>query len=443
MTIRAVLIAALLATAAPHAIGQPAGAAQDTVRPDAVDLSYRPVHGPTPLQDQVFYLLTLIEQDPAAHAAFAADPVLGDIRAAIAARLKDAAHACEVTVEAVANQGSMPEDAIRCTPGAALRTDSETKQASDAAGRLFDSSSAVRKLVSEHMRPSGYFERYAALDDRALFVTAWDDAQAGIDRLIHVYGLGEAPRYPSIDGVIYPADDYYYRGFLADLIRDTNAHPNAPDMAYGQVLGLGLALMEANRRDDAVRQLALQEKENAATYARLRQIDWTAFPYAAVLAPGQSPEVAYEPLNPNAKLRIRKAVELFEAGKAPVIVVSGGRLRPTGTPYTEAQEMKRYIMEAYGIAEDCILIDALARHTTTNLRNTARLLFRVGAPADRKSLVAGEQVPYIVSDVFRERNMEELGYLPYTLHDRLAFDVLEFSPSLTSLHRDARDPMDP
>ena len=417
------------------------------VRPErdagGVDLAYLPVQGPPPLQDEVFYLLTLIEQDPAARAGFAADPDLGTLRTALAGRLSKAADACELAIEAVANRFPMPAEVVDCTPAAALRTEDETRRASEAVGRLFDSSPAIRALVREHMRPSGYFQLYADMDDRTLFVRAWSDAQAGIDRLIRVYGLGEAPRYPSIDGVIYPVDGNYYRALLANLVRDADARPNAPDMPYGQALGLGLQLMKANRRDDAVRQLRLQEKENAPAYQRLARIDWGDYPYIAILAPGHSPEVAYEPLNPNAKLRIRKAMELFEAGEAPVIVVSGGSLRPAGTVFTEAVEMKHYIMSEYGVPEDAILIDTLARHTTTNLRNTARLLFRVGAPADRKSVLVGDQTPYVLSEVFRKRNMDELGYMPFIPHERLAFDVVEFSPALTSLHRDATDPMDP
>ena len=441
--LRLILTSALLLFSASCAAAQ-SDTTDGVVREaGTVDPAYRQVHGPSPLEDEIFYLLTLIEQDPAARAAFAADPEMGSIRAAIASRMAKAADACELAIEAVSNARQMPAEAAACTPGAALRTETETRQAGEAAGRLFDQSAAVRHLVQAHMRPSGYFQRYDGLDDRALFVRAWDDAQAGIDRLIRVYGLGEAPRYPTIDGIIYAADGNYYRALLADLVRDADARPNAPDMPYGQTLGLGLKLMDANRRTDAVQQRRLQEKENAPAYERLRQIDWEAYPYAAILAPGHSPEVAYEPLNPNAKLRIRKAMEMFEAGKAPVIIVSGGRIRPPGTAYTEALEMKRYVMSEYGVPEDAILIDALARHTTTNLRNTARLLLRVGVPAGRKSLVVGDQVPYILSDVFRQRNLDELGYLPFTLHDRLAFDVLEFSPVMTSLHRDATDPMDP
>ena len=64
-------------------------------------------------------------------------------------------------------------------------------------------------------------------------------------------------------------------------------------------------------------------------------------------------------------------------------------------------------------------------------------------PAAKPSLVVGEQVPYIVSALFRTRNENELGYVPYVLGKRLAFNLLEFTPPTEALHRDASDPMDP
>ena len=89
-----------------------------------------------------------------------------------------------------------------------------------------------------------------------------------------------------------------------------------------------------------------------------------------------------------------------------------------------------------------ILIDPIARHTTSNMRNAARLIFSSGAPFGMKSLVTG-QVSYIGSAGFAARNRRDYGYVPYVLHDRLDFDTYEFTPVPASLHREATDPMDP
>jgi hypothetical protein len=104
--------------------------------------------------------------------------------------------------------------------------------------------------------------------------------------------------------------------------------------------------------------------------------------------------------------------------------------------------MKHYLMEHYHVPEDAILIDPVARHTTTNMRNAARLLLRVGAPEDKRSLVTG-QVSSIVSGPLKERQMRDQGYIPFQLGDRIDFNTVEFMPLPVSFHRDASDPMDP
>lgn len=437
------LLVGAAASAAAHAVPVPSAA---SIAWDArVDLNYRPLTSRSGVQDLNFYLLTLLEQTPEALTALNADPALVAIRQAASARALTAARACEATVDA-AGQDVAEGVPSACTVQALRWTDAERAQAGEAAGRLYDRSAAVRRLVVEHMRPSGRFQRDAALDDRALFVRAWTEAHEAIDRIIRVYALGEAPRYADIDSVIYPVDGRYYQGFLVQLVREVARRADqagpAPRPAYDLPRAFALELMVANKRDDAVRQTELQTRENAATLARLANVRWADFPYAAILVPGYSPEVAYEPLNPAAKLRIRRGVEHFRADKAPVIIVSGGTLRPAGTPYNEALEMKRFLIAHHGVPADAILIDPVARHTTSNMRNAARLIFAMGAPREMKSLVTG-QVSYIGSPGFAARNQRDYGYVPYVLHQRLDFDTYEFSPVPASLHREATDPMDP
>lgn len=438
----AVLLGATAAAApARAAVTETSAAAPSTAWDARVDLSYRPLSSPSGVQDLNFYLLTLLEQTPEALAALTADPELEAIRRAAAQRALAAAAACEASVEA-AGQAVAEGVPSACTVQVLRWTDEERARSAQAVGRLYDRAPAVRRLVVEHMRPSGRFHRDAALDDRALLVRAWTEAHEAIDRIIRVYALGEAPRYADIDSVIYPIDGKYYQGFLVQLVREVARRADRPGPAYDLARAFALELMDANRRDDVVHQTDLQTRENAATLARLSGVRWADFPYAAILVPGYSPEVAYEPLNPAAKLRIRRGVEHYRAGKAPVIIVSGGTLRPAGTPYNEALEMKRFLIAHHGIPADAILIDPVARHTTNNMRNAARLIFGSGAPLGMKSLVTG-QVSYIGSPGFAARNQRDFGYVPYVLHDRIDFDTFEFTPVPASLHREATDPMDP
>ncbi len=78
------------------------------------------------------------------------------------------------------------------------------------------------------------------------------------------------------------------------------------------------------------------------------------------------------------------AVKRYRQGLAPLLLVSGGAVHPKRTPYNEALEMKKELMNVYGIPARAIIVEPHARHTTTNFRNAARLVYRYGIPADKK-----------------------------------------------------------
>lgn len=413
----------------------------NTMLVEGVDLGYRPLVGPSLLQDENFYFLTLLEQVPDANRAMRAEPGLETIRQAVVARVTAAVEACQAEYS---YRGADPQEGRQaaCTPHALRLTDTERQQSIAAIGRLYDRSPAVRRLVTGHMRPSGRFHRDAELNDRALFIKAWSEALDGVDRIIRVYGLGEKPRYADIDSIIYDANSRYYRSVLALSIWEVGREVETTPTAYRPALDYALALMEINRRDDAVRQLKLQETTNAATFAYLAGVRWGDYLYAAIIVPGWSPMIAYEPLNPGRKVALRTAVRLFRAGRAPLIIVSGAQLRPIGTEWAEAFEMKAYLVEELGIPSDRVLINPLSRHTTTEIRDNGRMLFRTGAPLDKKSLYISEGA-YIGSKELEDRFLRDQGYLPWTLLERQDFTTLEFIPTLKSLHREATDPMNP
>ena len=107
--------------------------------------------------------------------------------------------------------------------------------------------------------------------------------------------------------------------------------------------------------------------------------------------------------------------------------------------------MKKELMTRYHVPASAIIIDPYARHTTTNLRNATRLLFRAGAPLGRPVLVVTSQgqSASIEAEAFRKRNDDELGYQPMTVVRRLSPNDLVMTPNITSLHADPRDPLDP
>src|SRR6185436_19493584 len=125
--------------------------------------------------------------------------------------------------------------------------------------------------------------------------------------------------------------------------------------------------------------------------------------------------------------------------KAPLIIVSGGHVHPMQTPYCEAIEMKKYLMEKYKIPEASILVEPQARHTTTNFRNAGRLAFRYRIPAGRTALVTSSEshIASSTSEDFRTRCQNELGYFPMEFIKRISPVEAEFKPSVVSLFFDA------
>jgi hypothetical protein len=109
--------------------------------------------------------------------------------------------------------------------------------------------------------------------------------------------------------------------------------------------------------------------------------------------------------------------------------------------------MKKYLRSAHGIPDEALLVDPHARHTTTNLRNVSRLLYRGGVPTDRPLLVTSDfgQSLYIGywKGMFGPRCKNELGYLPWrSLVPISKYDAC-MVPVAVSLHADGRDPLDP
>jgi uncharacterized SAM-binding protein YcdF (DUF218 family) len=111
--------------------------------------------------------------------------------------------------------------------------------------------------------------------------------------------------------------------------------------------------------------------------------------------PGQVGEsgVSESNLSPAGRLRDELAAKRFRDGKAPFLIVSGGFVHPIRTEFSEAIEMKHDLMTRFGIPADSIIVDPHARHTTTNMRNAARLMYRYGIPFDKTALVTTDPWP--------------------------------------------------
>ena len=266
----------------------------------------------------------------------------------------------------------------------------------------------------------------------------------GINTILRDYGLAQVPRYPQIDGA-GPIDPLELRARVqaADWLARTPRARSA--QAIDPSVDFALALLDGSDRTDAIGFDPLTGGRNAAATARARRLDWTRWHYTALILTGVGPETPDMPLSPYGKYHIRLAAERFARGDIATIIVTGGRAHPRATRFTEAEQMRQALIDRYGIPADAILIEPYARHTTTNLRNAARLLAAVGAPFDREALIVCNpgQSEMITSAAFAQRNQSELGYMPGRIGARLSPTEVEFRPSPSSLRIDPRDPLDP
>jgi hypothetical protein len=266
----------------------------------------------------------------------------------------------------------------------------------------------------------------------------------GLNVILGTYGLGQVPAYPAIDGAgtISPAER---RAWLQAALWLSQAQRAGSLQSLDPSFDFALALLDGSARTDALGFLPLDRGMNEAAFARARRIDWSDFRYSALIVTGIGPELDSMPLSPGGKYHLRLAAEQFAKGEAAFIIVSGGRAHPFNTPFAEAVEMRAALIERYGIPANRIVIDPHARHTTTNMRNAARLLMDMGAPLAQDTLIICNplQSAAIESAAFVQRNMRELGYAPGTAGTRISPTALEWRIALAAARIDPRDPLDP
>lgn len=303
----------------------------------------------------------------------------------------------------------------------------------------------AKALITDHMRKSGRFARHAALADVDLLSAAWRDMAAGMNHVIAVYAKGAPPRYPKIDAFIFDIANPEYTNVLKAQGVASAASGQSGDTVFDPALRYAAGLLRMNERTEAAPFRPLLGGENAAAVARVRATAWADHPYPALLVFGHGPEDAQSRTGVMGHIRMGIAAAMFKRGVAPFIVVSGGNVHPNRTPFNEAVEMKRLLIEQHGIPADRILIEPHARHTTTNLRNCARLLLAAGFPADRPSLIVSDHltIKYIASPLLAERSLQEMGIAPGKIAPGPdQFSVL-FTPDPTAFHVEPLDPLDP
>ncbi|MEJ1238034.1 YdcF family protein [Chryseolinea sp. T2] len=304
---------------------------------------------------------------------------------------------------------------------------------------------AFDKVIDGHLRPSGYYQRFAGMSNSVLLAKAWNQCFYGMDYIVNQYGLGKRMRYPHIDSVSYVVTSRVYRIVLKDIMASLDEVNAGFDVFYKPSLAVAMQLMQANDRDEPARLEPLEKGINKMAFDQIKKTDWKKYRYAVIVLPGAGPSLSTTPVSPDGKIHCDVAARRYLAGDAPFIIPTGGYCYPFQGPYNEAVEMKKYLMEKYDIPASAIIVEPQARHTTTNIRNSIRLMVRYGIPIDGPSLfvTSMSQTKYSAADAFDARNKRELGYVPYTRKKQLSNHVIEFYPMMESLHMDPYDPLDP
>ena len=381
---------------------------------------------PRPVQDKNFYLLSLFQRNRSVRRLLSQNKALKALATAKVSALKKAA-SC---------------DSVSCFDES-VRLDASTIETVAAELEKLAKAPKFKLLAKNDLRPSGVFVKYSHQSDQQMVSSAWKDAAAGLNRILNVYCLGKDPRYPAIDKVSFDVSTDAYR----DLLKAKTAEIKftADPLFFEPTLNFALKLLEINRRDEAARYEPLETGENKAAVQNLKNIKWSDYPYSFILVLGSGGLDLTTRLSPIGARRTDVGAQLFLQHKAPLIIVSGGHVHPMQTPYCEAIEMKKYLMEKYKIPEASILVEPQARHTTTNFRNAGRLAFRYRIPAGRTALVTSSEshIASSTSEDFRTRCQNELGYFPMEFIKRISPVEAEFKPSVVSLFFDANDPLDP
>ena len=301
----------------------------------------------------------------------------------------------------------------------------------------------IDKLLNQKIKPSGNYTLFHSLSNKELWLKCWDRYFITVNYCIDVYGLGKKIRYPAIDSASYDVKSEKYQGMLQSILDKSNCKDDAP--FYEAPLKVALALLELNGRDEAIRYEPIGFNQNRTAKNKVRRTDFSIYQYSAIIVPGEGPDKYGIRISDESKKRCRLSVERYNLKKAPFIIVSGGNCHPFRTEFNEAEEMKRFLVDSLKIPASAIIMDPHARHTTTNFRNASRYIIEYGFPLDKPVMLVTtlQQADYIANPKFGDRNMLELGYLPYQNLKRLSSLEFSFLVTRNVLTRDAVDPLDP
>ena len=399
------------------------------------DKSYTYIQSSNSVQDRNFYWATLVESNQNIKSLIQNDTDLSDFFAIAKNRLNTIANKSNATASEYAT---------------ALKfTNQEITNISLGLKKLIEKNvSAFITFSDRQIGPSGAFIQFKDVKniDR-LHQLILEEMLLGINQIINVYCKGDDPLYPIIDSISYDVNSVQFKSLLKDLVNNLNNNSNQNQLFYQPFLKFALGVLNINDRDEAGRYYPMRSSVNKEVFNHISTINWDSYEYSMIVVLGDSPNSPGD--LPNISIggmaRADHGVELYQQGKAPLLVFTGGHLTPVHTPYSEAIEMKKYVMDKYNIPENKILVDPHSRHTTTNMRNVGRLIFKYSIPVSKKGVISTSKShsEYVSSDRYLTRSQNEMKHIPFVLYNRLSDFDIEFTSHIEVLHLDSTDPLDP
>jgi hypothetical protein len=399
--------------------------------------NYQLITGRNIIQSKNYYLLTLMQELPEVKQLLINDAVL----VSIAKRKSDSLSA---------SFGDCGKDAM-CYVNRMKFSESEIQLISDRLALMYSPNNALGKLVRNHLIPSGCYILFQNLSPKEMLIKAWEQDAQGVNYCIGVYAAGNKPNYPNIDSIslgirdsknpaLYSAS---YAGFLYNTSSVVALENSGNPLFFLPSITCALHFLEMNEREQAADFEPMAKGENRFAVEKIKNIKWSDYKYSVILIPGAGPDDPKVALSAEGMLRCRLAALLYKQGLAPFIVSSGGKVHPYKTQFCEATEQKKYLIEKLGIPASAIIIDPHARHTTTNMRNTVRMIFRYGMPFEKAGITCTTKGQSFMIAGMIPRCMKELNEAPYKNGNRLSETVLEFYPLLEALHINPSEPIDP
>lgn len=392
------------------------------------DPNYTPVQSGNLIQDKDFYFFTLLQNISLIKNQIKSDEYLNMSLKNSLSLVKKASNECK---------------GVPCMVAPFKWSEQEIKSIGDRLVLSFNDNRTVLKLLIKNMRSSGFFIRYKELSDTSLIRKTWEDATKNLNYIIDAYALDRDFLYPKIDSPTFNTKSEDYLNLIRQTLLLINHPANKIEEFFEPSLLFSMYLLQVNYRDEASRFEPLKTT-NRLPYDEFSHVSWEKYPFSFILIPGEGPE-DNKPISPLGMYRCIIGAKEFFRGRAPFIVVSGGFVHPFQTPYCEAFEMKKFLIEKLKVPPAAIIMEPHARHTTTNIRNTNRIIYKYRIPTSKKILCAttSEQLQYILSQDFRQRCIDLMGYVPWNDMKQIDDFTLSFYPTQSSLQLDASDPLDP